>query len=100
MQNTICLAGCGQSTGTIELDGANPDKWHSKGCFEKVSMWFVERLHLVGAVGLVIAFLQVKMMMQPDGTFFVYFQTAHTASSSRVLECMPFYLIMDICGIF
>nr|CAD7261299.1 unnamed protein product [Timema shepardi] len=37
----------------------NPDMWYTKGCAEQVQMWFVERLHIVGIVGLVVAFIQL-----------------------------------------
>lgn len=47
------LAGkhCGQTK--------NPDFWFSRGCSEQIHMWFVQRLHIVGVVGLVVAFVQV-----------------------------------------
>jgi tetraspanin-9 len=34
--------------------------WYATGCAEQVQMWFVERLHIVGIVGLVVAFIQVS----------------------------------------
>ncbi|XP_063231945.1 tetraspanin-9 [Bacillus rossius redtenbacheri] len=37
----------------------DPDMWFAKGCAEQVQMWFVERLHIVGVVGLVVAFIQL-----------------------------------------
>lgn len=37
----------------------NPTLWWSRGCTEVFQMWLVQRLHVVGTVGLVIAFLQV-----------------------------------------
>ncbi|XP_046394370.1 tetraspanin-9 [Ischnura elegans] len=55
--NSCCLeiyrniTDCGQS--------GNPDEWYSKGCAEQVQMWFVQRLHVVGTVGLVVAFIQL-----------------------------------------
>lgn len=55
--NSCCLeqyrnvTGCGKS--------GNPDEWYSKGCAEQVQMWFVQRLHVVGSVGLVVAFIQL-----------------------------------------
>ncbi|RZF45361.1 hypothetical protein LSTR_LSTR002804 [Laodelphax striatellus] len=45
------LTYCGQAN--------NPDFWYSKGCAEQVQMWFVERLHIVGIVGLVVCFIQL-----------------------------------------
>lgn len=47
------LAECGRS--------GDADNWYQKGCAEQVQMWFVERLHLVGVIGLVVAFLQVRV---------------------------------------
>ena len=47
------FAGCG-------LEG-NQDMWYPSGCVDQVQMWFVERLHIVGVVGLVVAFIQVKL---------------------------------------
>nr|CAD7395982.1 unnamed protein product [Timema poppensis] len=41
----------------------NPDMWYTKGCAEQVQMWFVERLHIVGIVGLVVAFIQVQSLI-------------------------------------
>lgn len=37
----------------------DPDMWFSKGCAEQVQMWFVQRLHIVGIIGLVVAFIQL-----------------------------------------
>lgn len=42
---------CGQ-TGNSEL-------WFNRGCSDQVHMWFVDRLHVVGILGLVVAFIQV-----------------------------------------
>ena len=44
------------------LEG-NQDMWYPSGCVEQVQMWFVERLHIVGVVGLVVAFIQVKTVL-------------------------------------
>jgi hypothetical protein len=33
--------------------------WYSKGCAEQVQMFFVQRLHVVGVIGLIVAFIQV-----------------------------------------
>jgi len=38
--------------------------WYPSGCVEQVQMWFVERLHIVGVVGLVVAFIQVKTALK------------------------------------
>lgn len=35
------------------------DLWYSNGCSEQVLMWFIQRLHIVGVVGLAVAFIQV-----------------------------------------
>lgn len=37
----------------------NPSLWWSHGCLDAIQMWVLHRLHVVGAVGLVIAFIQV-----------------------------------------
>jgi len=44
------------------LEG-NQDMWYPTGCVEQVQMWFVERLHIVGVVGLVVAFIQVNTVL-------------------------------------
>ncbi|CAH0383865.1 unnamed protein product [Bemisia tabaci] len=46
---------CGQS--------GNPDMWHETGCSEQVQIWLMQRLHLVGTVGLVIASAQFLCML-------------------------------------
>lgn len=51
----LSFADCG-------LEG-NQDMWYRSGCVEQVQMWFVERLHIVGIVGLVVAFIQVKTVL-------------------------------------
>lgn len=42
----------------------NQDMWYPTGCAEQVQMWFVERLHIVGIVGLVVAFIQVSSLLR------------------------------------
>ncbi|XP_063922888.1 tetraspanin-9-like isoform X2 [Zophobas morio] len=42
---------CGQS--------GNADIFYSTGCYHQIHMWFVQRLHIVGVVGLVVAFIQL-----------------------------------------
>lgn len=42
---------CGQSM--------QPDLWYSKGCSDQIHRWFLERLHIIGIVGLVVAFIQL-----------------------------------------
>lgn len=37
----------------------NPDLWYSIGCSEKISMWFIKRLIVIGISGLVVAFIQL-----------------------------------------
>lgn len=55
--NSCCLpqyindTDCGMS--------GNQDKWYHTGCSGQIQMWFVERLHIVGVVGLVLAFIQL-----------------------------------------
>nr|CAD7441907.1 unnamed protein product [Timema bartmani] len=51
---------CGHHGDCIDCGRShNPDMWYTKGCAEQVQMWFVERLHIVGIVGLVVAFIQL-----------------------------------------
>lgn len=47
----VNITDCGRN-GTADI-------WYDKGCAEQVQMWFVERLHLVGVIGLVVAFFQL-----------------------------------------
>ncbi|XP_017775922.1 PREDICTED: tetraspanin-9 [Nicrophorus vespilloides] len=42
---------CGQS--------GNQDLWYAKGCSDQIHMWFMQRLHIIGIVGLVVAFIQL-----------------------------------------
>jgi len=37
----------------------NPSLWWSHGCLDAIQMWLLHRLHVVGAVGLIIAFIQL-----------------------------------------
>ncbi|XP_068247257.1 tetraspanin-9-like isoform X1 [Palaemon carinicauda] len=39
------------------------DKYYQSGCFVQVKMWFIERLHLVGVIGLIFAFVQLFGMI-------------------------------------
>ncbi|KAK8750319.1 hypothetical protein OTU49_014777, partial [Cherax quadricarinatus] len=39
------------------------DHWYNAGCFMQVKMWFIERLHIVGIIGLVFAFVQLFGMI-------------------------------------
>lgn len=45
----------------------NPALWWSHGCLDAIQMWVLHRLHVVGAVGLVIAFIQVLFMSFSNG---------------------------------
>lgn len=36
-----------------------PALWFTIGCFDQIHMLFVQRLHIVGIVGLIVAFIQV-----------------------------------------
>lgn len=38
----------------------NTELWFTRGCFDQIHMWFVQRLHIVGIVGLIVAFVQVN----------------------------------------
>jgi hypothetical protein len=50
----VLFAACGYE--------GNQDMWYTTGCAEQVQMWFVERLHIVGIVGLIVAFIQVSSL--------------------------------------
>lgn len=54
---SCCLPEFANNTG-CGYEG-NQDMWYPTGCAEQVQMWFVERLHIVGIVGLVVAFIQL-----------------------------------------
>ncbi|GLH07134.1 Tetraspanin [Gryllus bimaculatus] len=51
--NMTNITGCGMN------DPPDIDIIYTQGCAEQVQMWFVERLHIIGIIGLVIAFIQV-----------------------------------------
>lgn len=55
--DSCCLPDFRNATDCGRAD--NPDMWYNKGCAEQVQMWFVERLHIVGIVGLVVSFIQL-----------------------------------------
>lgn len=40
-----------------------PDHWYQVGCYVQVKMWFIERLHVVGLIGMVFAFVQLFGMI-------------------------------------
>ncbi|KAJ8873552.1 hypothetical protein PR048_024370 [Dryococelus australis] len=54
----------------------DPDMWYPKGCAEQVQMWFVERMHIVGVVGLVVAFIQVLPTLLPLRPSYRYHTTS------------------------
>lgn len=37
----------------------SPENVYQKGCFDKIHMWVIEQLHLVGITVLIFAFIQV-----------------------------------------
>lgn len=37
----------------------NANQFYMSGCYNQIHMWFVQRLHIVGVVGLLVAFIQV-----------------------------------------
>lgn len=45
------VKGCGQTYTT--------SWWHRRGCVEQVQLWFAERLHIIGIIGLIVAFIQL-----------------------------------------
>ncbi|KAJ1531867.1 hypothetical protein ONE63_000516 [Megalurothrips usitatus] len=66
--NSCCLPRFANTTGEAGGPGSEPgycgrtgsaDMWYPKGCSEQVQMWFLDRLHIVGIVGLVVAFIQL-----------------------------------------
>lgn len=55
--NSCCLPDYANNTDCGHSGSA--DMWYPKGCSEQVQMWFLDRLHIVGIVGLVVAFIQL-----------------------------------------
>lgn len=45
--------------GRLDSEGRNKELWYKEGCATAIQMWLVTRLHVVGTVGLVVAFLQL-----------------------------------------
>ncbi|XP_046743214.1 tetraspanin-9 [Diprion similis] len=45
--------------GELDTEGKNKESWYKEGCASAIQMWLVTRLHVVGTVGLVVAFLQL-----------------------------------------
>ncbi|OAD61233.1 Tetraspanin-9 [Eufriesea mexicana] len=45
--------------GRLDPEGKNKELWYKEGCATAIQMWLVTRLHVVGTVGLVVAFLQL-----------------------------------------
>lgn len=45
--------------GRLDLEERNKELWYQEGCATAIQMWLVTRLHVVGTVGLVVAFLQL-----------------------------------------
>lgn len=72
MPDSCCRPQYNESFGLVEGSGYempasincakshNPALWWSHGCLDAIQMWMVHRLHVVGVVGLVIAFIQVN----------------------------------------
>ncbi|XP_065333803.1 tetraspanin-9 isoform X1 [Cloeon dipterum] len=55
--NSCCLPKFSNMTDCGKSE--DPDMWYSKGCAEQVQMFFVQRLHVVGVIGLIVAFIQL-----------------------------------------
>lgn len=45
--------------GRADPEGLSKENWYKEGCVSAIQMWLVTRLHVVGTVGLVVAFLQL-----------------------------------------
>ncbi|XP_011702924.1 PREDICTED: tetraspanin-9 isoform X1 [Wasmannia auropunctata] len=45
--------------GRLDAEGRNKELWYKEGCATAIQMWLVTRLHVVGTVGLVVAFFQL-----------------------------------------
>lgn len=59
-QTFSLVEGSGDDGPDIDCTKSNdPTRWWDKGCTNAIEMWLLHRLHVVGSVGLVIAFLQV-----------------------------------------
>ncbi|EEB14058.1 tetraspanin-9, putative [Pediculus humanus corporis] len=64
----------------------NPDMWYPNGCSEKVHMWFVERLHIIGAIGLVITFIQLFGLLS---SMLLFCTVRHKRTSSTYKSYNP-----------
>lgn len=63
--DSCCLPGAEYSAvaGKHCGEAGNPDLWYAKGCSDQIHMWFVQRLHIIGIVGLIVAFIQVIIFL-------------------------------------
>lgn len=59
----------------------NADIFYSNGCYHQIHMWFVQRLHIVGVVGLVVAFIQVSYQLLKYSFDYFFFQLFGLISS-------------------
>ncbi|XP_066992071.2 tetraspanin-9 [Anabrus simplex] len=57
--DSCCLPRVMNITDCGRVEPLDPDTLYGKGCAEQVQMWFVERLHIIGIIGLVVAFIQL-----------------------------------------
>ncbi|KAK3876595.1 hypothetical protein Pcinc_018633 [Petrolisthes cinctipes] len=62
---------------------SEPDQWYSSGCYRSVKMWFIEKLHVVGIIGLIFAFVQLFGMVSSILLFCTlgYKRRSHTYKS-------------------
>lgn len=59
-QSFSLTEGSGDDSPDIDCTKSNdPSRWWDKGCGNAIQMWILYHLHIVGIIGLVIAFLQV-----------------------------------------
>ncbi|CAG5081237.1 Similar to TSPAN9: Tetraspanin-9 (Sus scrofa) [Cotesia congregata] len=45
--------------GRLDPEGRNKESWYKEGCAAAIQTWVVQRLHVLGSVGLIVGFLQL-----------------------------------------
>jgi tetraspanin-9 len=64
----------------------DPKYWWHNGCAESLRLWFIQRLHVVGIVGIVIAFLQLFGLII---SMLLYCTVKHRRSSETYKSYSP-----------
>ena len=58
--DTCCYPAARFSSDGVHCGRSNdPEQWFPNGCMGQLELYFLRRLHVVGIIGLVVAFLQV-----------------------------------------